>query len=123
VATLIGAIRARKGKKSRGFQIGFEFRSVNSTPARSLREDGDALTCGPRPSARQRERRARPQWPQLGRPTHESDEEGSSSANPGGPKQRKGKAGGSRPRGLLGHQAEREQGKVYYLFFPKPFPK
>jgi hypothetical protein len=40
VATLIGAIHARQAKKSHGFQIGFEFRSVNSTPAWSLREDG-----------------------------------------------------------------------------------
>jgi hypothetical protein len=39
-----------KEKKSGGFKIGFEFGLVNSTPARSLREDGDGGSrhAGPR---------------------------------------------------------------------------
>jgi hypothetical protein len=48
--TLIGAMRTRQGKKSRGFKIGFEFALVNSTLARLLSVVGDGASrhAGPK---------------------------------------------------------------------------
>jgi hypothetical protein len=60
----------------------------SSTPAWSRREEGDALTRGPGPA------HARERWRGNGL-----------LGQPGRPKGKERGAGGSRPRGLLGHQA------------------